>query len=213
MIGIIDYRMGNLRSVQKAFERVGAEAVIAASPAQLANIDRLVLPGVGAFADGVTHLTESNWIEPIVSHIESGKPFLGICLGMQLLFEDSLEGAPSPDQPVRGLGVLPGHVIPFAINDRTPRRMKIPHMGWNTISWTRDDPMLRGVHQGAAAYFVHGFLARPDETAAQPITSATTDYGGPLCASVWRNNIWATQFHPEKSQRVGLKMLANFVAA
>lgn len=213
MIGIIDYRMGNLRSVQKAFELLGAEATILSSPVQMPDVDHLVLPGVGAFADGMTHLRQMGWTDAIANFIGSQRPFLGICLGMQLLFSGSQEDASSPDQLVDGLGVLPGTVERFNRPTMGGKRLKVPHMGWNTITWNRDDPLLRGVDQDSAVYFVHCYYVSPEESRPDNITSATTDYGGPFCASIWRDCIWATQFHPEKSQRVGLKMLANFIDA
>lgn len=213
MIGIIDYGMGNLRSVQKAFGLLGATAVILRSPGELDHVERVVLPGVGAFADGMQHLTQRGWVQPFLRHIESGKPTLGICLGMQLLFESSEEDAVSPDRPVVGLGVLPGRVVRFCGDQYGPGLKKVPHMGWNTIAWTRDDPLFAGLLDGPAVYFVHSYYAKPVEPAtAAPIASSFADYGGSFCASVWRENIWATQFHPEKSQRVGLHMLRNFVA-
>ncbi len=217
MIGIIDYGMGNLRSVQKAFELLGAEAVILAGPegpggVDLSAVAKLVLPGVGAFGDGIEHLRQRGWVEPIKAFVASGRPFLGICLGMQLIFESSEEDAPSPNQPVSGLGLLPGRVVRF----RPPGvpaglRLKVPHMGWNTLAWRREDPLLKGLAQESAVYFVHSYYVKPMESAQAPITSAVSDYGGPFTASIWRDNIWATQFHPEKSQRVGQKILANFV--
>jgi glutamine amidotransferase len=212
MIGIIDYGMGNLRSVQKAFELVGARAVILPGP-QVEKIDKLVLPGVGAFGDGMEQLRQRGWIEPVRAFIQAGKPLLGICLGMQLLFEDSQEDAPAANRPVAGLAVLPGHVVRFR-NDRPVDgvRLKVPHMGWNSLRWRRDDPLLRGLEQDAAVYFVHSYYPQVDETAQRPISSARAEYppGAPFSASIWRDNVWATQFHPEKSQHVGLKMLANF---
>lgn len=213
MIGIIDYGLGNLRSVQKAFETVGAQAVILRDPDDppgFDNLDKLVLPGVGAFADAMRFLDQRGWIEPIRRFIVQGRPFLGICLGLQLLFEGSEEGAPDPDHLVPGLAILPGKVLRFRFAG--PQRLKVPHMGWNSLSWHRPDPLLAGLDQGAAVYFVHSYHALPRESPDQPITSATADYGQPFTASIWHNNIWATQFHPEKSQRVGLKMLANFAA-
>lgn len=218
MIGIIDYGMGNLRSVQKGFERVNAEAALLPSPDQLDGITHLVLPGVGAFADGMKHLAERGWIEPIHAFVATGKPFLGICLGMQLLFESSTEDAPSDDQPVAGLGVLPGHIVQFDVN-RGGQRIKVPHMGWNTIAWQGDFKLFDGLQPGAAVYFVHGYFA---EAGAQNngasnnngMTTAVTEYpqGQPFTCAAHRGNVWATQFHPEKSQHVGLKMLANFAA-
>lgn len=212
MIGIIDYGMGNLRSVQKAFEHVGAGAVVLESPSDIHRAGGLVLPGVGAFADGMSNLRSRGWIDPIRESIDSGRPFLGICLGLELLFEGSEEDAPSRDDLVPGLAVLPGPVVQFASKTTGGGRLKVPHMGWNTITWRRDDPLLRGLNQDDAVYFVHSYFAKPVEKTSSPVTSAVADYGGGFCASLWRDNVWATQFHPEKSQRVGLKILANFAA-
>jgi len=210
MIGIIDYGMGNLRSVQKAAQRLGAEAGVVDTPEAIPAADKLILPGVGAFADGMEQLTGRGFVEPIHDFIQTGRPMLGICLGMQLLFESSEEDAETPDQPVSGLGVLPGRVVRFTV-DQPPLRLKVPHMGWNTLTWQRDDPLLAGIEQRSQVYFVHSYHALPTESDASPLTSAWTEYGGPVCATVWRDNVWATQFHPEKSQRVGLKLLENFV--
>jgi glutamine amidotransferase len=218
MIGIIDYGMGNLRSVQKAFEHVGSDARILQSPDDLTGIEKLILPGVGAFADGMTHLNERGWIAPIKDFADSGKPLLGICLGMQLMFDGSQEDAPSPDELVPGLALLPGEVLQFQITELAaeagvnPGRMKVPHMGWNSINWKREDPLLAGLDQGCYVYFVHGYYVTVAEASDKPVASASCDYGGNFCASIWRDNLWATQFHPEKSQGVGLKMLTNFAA-
>lgn len=212
MVGIIDYAMGNLRSVQKAFEHVGARTVILCSPEEADRVDKLVLPGVGAFADGMAHLTQRGWVDRIGAFIRSGRPFLGICLGLQLLFDGSQEDAPGPEQPVPGLSVLPGGVVRFGGCDVAGRRLKVPHMGWNTIRWQREDPLLDGLNQDDAVYFVHSYYAQPDRCDGADVVSATADYGGPFCASVWHGNVWATQFHPEKSQSVGLKILGNFAS-
>jgi len=218
-IAIINYGVGNLRSVQKALERVGHDAVIAASPVDASAAEKLILPGVGAFADGMALLEQHGWVEPVRRHVEAGKPLLGICLGMQLLFDGSEENAPSADQPVPGLGLLPGQVVRFREDggagggDATGGRLKVPHMGWNTISWTRDDPLLAGLAQDSHFYFVHSFYARPPGSGTgsdDGVTSARCHYGGPFTATVWRGNLWATQFHPEKSQQVGLALLKNF---
>ncbi len=206
MIGIIDYGMGNLRSVQKAFEAIDARAEIIAAPEAAAGCARLVLPGVGAFADGMANLRQGGWPTAIGDFIASGRPLLGICLGMQLLLQSSEEDAPSPDEPVTGLGVFPGRVVRFQC-DTSAARLKVPHMGWNTLRWARPDPLLAGLQQDCAVYFVHGYHA-VDVPA--DLASAVCDYGGEFCATLWRDNVWATQFHPEKSQRVGLRMLANF---
>ncbi len=211
MIGIIDYGMGNLRSVQKGFERVGADAVLLRGPDEVGRIDRLILPGVGAFADGMEHLESRGWIGAIGDFIASGKPFIGICLGMQLLFDSSTEDAPSLDQPVAGLGVLPGRVVEFDVN-RGGQRIKVPHMGWNTVAWEGHFALFNGLEPGAAVYFVHGFYAEAVDVDSNGMATATTEYpvGAPFTCAAHKDNVWATQFHPEKSQTVGLRMLANF---
>ena len=197
-IVIVDYGMANLRSVQKAFERVGHAAIITSEPAVISGADRLVLPGVGAFQDAIARLRETHLAEPIIDHIRTGRPFLGICLGLQLLFSRSSE-----DGLHLGLDVLPGEVVRF---ENHPG-LKVPHMGWNQLTFTGDCPLFRGIEPRSAVYFVHGYYAKPtDET----MISATADYPTPFAAAVWRDNLYATQFHPEKSQSVGLAMLKNF---
>ncbi len=207
MIGIVDYGMGNLRSVQKAFELLGARALVAADPAKLLQAERLVLPGVGAFADGMAHLRERGLVEMVHQFIASGRPMLGICLGMQLLFEGSQEDAPSDNEPVPGLGVFAGQVVRFEGTAYGAGKLKVPHMGWNRLSFPRRTPLFADLPGEPAVYFVHGYYAQPD---GEGVIAATADYGRPFCAAVARDNIVATQFHPEKSQRVGLKMLSNF---
>ena len=211
MIGIINYRMGNLRSVQKAFETLGVQAVILSSPQQAGEVDRLVLPGVGAFADGMKYLNEMGFSDAIRDFISTGRPFLGICLGMQLLFEGSQEDAISAGELVDGLAVFRGHVLRFQGDQYGPGMLKVPHMGWNTLRWQRDDPLLAGLDQDCAVYFVHSYYPQPVECQGEDCTSAIARHGLDFCASLWRGNVWATQFHPEKSQRVGLKMLSNFL--
>jgi glutamine amidotransferase len=198
MITIIDYGMGNLRSVQKGFARVGAEAVITANPADIARAERLVLPGVGAFRDAIACLRSQGFVEPILGHIQSGKPFLGICLGLQLLFERSFE-----DGEYAGLGVVAGDVVRLPAADG----LKIPHMGWNQLRIRRPSPLLRGIESGSYVYFVHSYHVVPHDPS---LVAAETDYAAPFVSIVWRDNIVATQFHPEKSQQVGLAMLRNF---
>jgi len=208
-IAIIDYRMGNLRSVQKAVEHVGGEAELINTPDAVANADKLILPGVGAFGDGMRFLDELGFSDPIRQFVQTGKPLLGICLGMQLLFDGSEEDAP-PDADnglVTGLGILPGRIVKFDVQ-RGGQRLKVPQMGWNSLSWGKPDPLLNGLDPGAAVYFVHSYYAKPDD---ESLTSARADYGGDFCASVHTDNLFATQFHPEKSQRVGMRILKNFV--
>src|SRR3954468_7672626 len=194
---IVDYGMANLRSVQKAFERVGAAAEITSDPAAVAAADKGVLPGVGAFRDAIARLRESGLAGPIVSHIEAGRPLLGICLGLPLLFT-----RPPEDAVHEGLNVLPGEVVRFP---KVPG-LKVPHMGWNQLRFRGACPLFRGLPPESAVYFVHSYYAAPAEPA---LTSATADYPEPFAAAVWRDNLFATQFHPEKSQDVGLRMLEN----
>ncbi len=214
-IAIIDYRMGNLRSVQKAVEHVGGEAALVNTADAITKADKLILPGVGAFGDGMRFLNELGLSGPIREYVQTGKPVLGICLGMQLLFDGSEEDAPPPDVSssdvnnglVTGLGILPGRIVKFDVQ-RGGQKVKVPQMGWNALQWDRPDPVLNGLEQGSAVYFVHSYYARPADDS---LTSARADYGGDFCASIHRENLFATQFHPEKSQRVGMKILKNFV--
>lgn len=197
-IVIVDYGMANLRSVQKAFERVGHAAEISADPAVIAAADRLVVPGVGAFQDAIARLNEIHLADPIRSHVNQGKPFLGICLGMQLLFDRSEE-----DGIHTGLGIVPGAVVRF---DAIPG-LKVPHMGWNQLDFPNDCPLFRGIAAGSAVYFVHSYYAQPTDPT---VVAATANYPTPFTAAIWRENLYATQFHPEKSQTIGMTMLKNF---
>ena len=199
-LSIIDYGMANLRSVQKAFEHVGTHAQIISQPEQIEKADKIVLPGVGAFQDAVRTLRDKELAGPIVRHIEAGKPFLGICLGLQMLFDVGYE-----DGEHRGLGVLKGKCVRFDVDE--VMGLKVPHMGWNQLEVRRQSPLLRDLPTGCNVYFVHGYHVVPDD---QSVIATTTDYGHPFVSSIWRDNIVATQFHPEKSQKVGLQMLANF---
>ncbi len=208
MIGIIDYRMGNLRSVQKALQRVGGEAHFIRTPGEFRDCDKIVLPGVGAFGDGMTHLREQGLVEPIRHFIDAGRLFLGICLGAQLLFEGSEEDA-TPGTLVPGLGVFEGSVRLFHGAPFGAGKLKVPHMGWNTLTVDESDPLFASVAQGSAVYFVHSYHLAPSD---ESIISARCEYGRSFCASLHRGNVFATQFHPEKSQLVGLRLLANFVA-
>lgn len=198
MIAIIDYQMGNLRSVQKGFEKVGHEAVITSDPRQIAQASKIVLPGVGAFGDAIAELRNRDLIGPITDAIESGKPFLGICLGLQLLFDVSYEGGEH-----EGLGLVRGKVIRFQV----PAEFKVPHMGWNRAQIRRPAPILDGIEDGTHFYFVHSYYVVPDDP---DVVAIETDYHRPFCAMIWRDNLFATQFHPEKSQSLGLRMLKNF---
>jgi glutamine amidotransferase len=202
-IVIIDYGMGNLRSVQKAFEQVGCTAVVTADPDVAAQAGKLVLPGVGAFRDCMRNLEEGGFVAPIKAHIAAGKPFLGICLGLQLLFAASEEFGRHA-----GLGIIPGKVVRFpdgALEAGT--LLKVPHMGWNRIAIRRPAPLFRGIADGSFVYFVHSYYVVPEDPA---VVATETGYGRTFCSSIWRGNVMATQFHPEKSQAVGLQMLRNF---
>lgn len=200
MIAIIDYGMGNLRSVQKGFERVGHQAIVTADPTELARAEKVVLPGVGAFEDAIAELRRRGLVEPTLAAINSGKPFLGICLGLQLLFETSHENGRH-----EGLGVLRGDVVRFEL----PREFSVPHMGWNQLSIRRRAPLLEGIEEGSQVYFVHSYYVVPTD---RDVIATETDYHEPFCSMIWRDNLFATQFHPEKSQAIGLKLLANFAA-
>jgi glutamine amidotransferase len=200
-LAIVDYGMGNLRSVQKAFERLGHAALVTREPERIAAAAGVVLPGVGAFGACMTNLTSLGLVEPVRDAIASGKPFLGICLGMQLLFEESEEFG-----PVAGLGVLRGRVVRFAPD---PER-KVPHMGWNRLRIVRRAPALVDVDDGAFVYFVHSYYPVPADPT---VIATTTEYGPEFASSVARDNVFACQFHPEKSQQVGLRLLDGFVRA
>lgn len=197
MIAIIDYGMGNLCSVQKALERIGAATQIIESPDILPDADKIILPGVGSFGDAMQELERRGFVIPLKQEVSSGKPLLGICLGLQVLFETSEE---SPG--ARGLGLIPGECRRFVTD------LKVPHMGWNQVRIKRRAPIFEGIEDGAYFYFVHSFYVIPREG---KDVASTTDYALDFCSSVWRDNLFATQFHPEKSQETGLRFLENFV--
>jgi glutamine amidotransferase len=198
MLAIIDYQMGNLRSVQKAFEHVGHAAAITSDPRVIEQADKVVLPGVGAFADAIAELRRRELIEPIRRAIAADKPFLGICLGLQLLFDVSYE-----DGQHEGLGVLAGDVRRFDV----PPEYKVPHMGWNQVQLRRRPPIFAGVDDEAHFYFVHSYLVVPRD---ESVIAGVASYPQPFCAMAWRGLLFATQFHPEKSQQSGLRLLKNF---
>lgn len=196
MIAIIDYGMSNLRSVRHALEYLGAEPRIVQSPEELEDARGIVLPGDGAFGQTMKNLQAGGWIEPLIAAIDGGMPFLGICLGMQLLFETSEELGEH-----RGLGVLPGRVVKFPTG-------KIPQVGWNQLQVQPNSQFLEGVSENAYAYFVHSYYCEPQDGG---IVSARTEYGINYASVVERGNVWGAQFHPEKSGEDGLQMLANFI--
>ena len=204
MIAIVDYGVGNLRSVQKALERVGAAAMVTGSPEMLDLAQGIVLPGVGAFGDGMDHLHVRGLVAPVLRQVDRGKPLLGICLGMQLLFDESEEMGHH-----RGLGLLPGRVVRFPDGE-----LKVPHIGWNQLRLAEglgqkaEGRLLEGIPDGAYAYFAHSYYPVVEEPSD---VLATTEYGVEFASVVGRGKIWGAQFHPEKSQEVGLQLLENLV--
>lgn len=198
MIAIVDYGMGNLRSVQKAMEYVGGEAVITRDAGVIADASHLILPGVGAFGDAMANLRRYRLIDPILQFVETGRPFLGVCLGMQLIFSESEENGIHP-----GLGLVPGRTVRFDI----PKAYKVPHMGWNRLECAAH-PLWEGLGDDPYVYFVHSYHAERDAVG----TIATAEYGYEFPAAVARGNVMGTQFHPEKSGDVGIRILRNFLA-
>lgn len=205
MIAIIDYGMGNLRSVQKGFENVGCEAVVTADPKAILEAERIVLPGVGAFRDCMRNLEEGGFIEPILRVVREGRLFLGICLGLQLLFTESEEFGRH-----QGLDIIPGRVLRFPEGmAEGGESLKVPHMGWNQLSFKRRPAAFEGLAEGTNVYFVHSYYVKPDD---ESVVATTTAYGIEFCSSIWKDNIVATQFHPEKSQENGLAILRQFAS-
>jgi imidazole glycerol-phosphate synthase subunit HisH len=196
MIAIIDYGMGNLRSVEKGFLKVGVNARVVTDPQAVDDASAVVLPGVGAFRDCMRNLEQASLLEPVVRTIQKGKPYLGICLGLQILFTESEEFG-----IYKGLDILKGKVVRFQVN------LKVPHMGWNNVKILHGPPIFDGINDDSFFYFVHSFYVAPDDN---NIVAATTDYGVTFTSMVWKENIFATQFHPEKSQDAGLRILRNF---
>ncbi len=209
MIAIIDSGIANLRSVQKGFARVGAAAEIVEDPRRLRAATGVVLPGVGAFADGIAKLRGAGFVEALGEEIARGKPVLGICLGLHFLFSESEEFGIH-----RGLDILRGRVVRFpatppapAAGPGGPTPLKVPHMGWNRVGIRRPSPLLEGIPDGSYFYFVHSYYVEPAD---RGVVAGTTEYGVPFTSVIWRENLFATQFHPEKSQTLGLQLLANF---
>ena len=198
MITILDYSVNNLRSVQKAFEHLGHRTQVTSDPDEIGRAEKLVLPGVGAFGEAMRNLSAKGLVEPVVNHAQSDKPLLGVCLGMQLLFDWSDElGLHS------GLGILGGRVRRFT----EASDLKIPHMGWSQLTFPRASKLYRGLDDGEMTYFVHSYHVLPEE---ESIVAATAHHGGTFVAGVERNNVMGAQFHPEKSSAVGLRILDNF---
>jgi glutamine amidotransferase len=196
MIAIVDYGMGNLRSVEKGFLKVGVDARVVRDPKAIDDAKGVVLPGVGAFKDCMRNLEQFSLIDSIVKSIQKGKPYLGLCLGLQVLFTESEEFG-----VYRGLDILPGKVVRFRIS------LKVPHMGWNTVQVLKRPPIFDGIDDASYFYFVHSYYVVPDNA---EVTAGMTEYGIPFTSMVWKENILATQFHPEKSQETGLRILKNF---
>ncbi|MBK3332241.1 imidazole glycerol phosphate synthase subunit HisH [Persephonella atlantica] len=198
MITVVDYGMGNLRSVAKALEKVGLEVKVSSKPEEIKNAKGIVVPGVGAFGDAMHNLDRLNLLQPVLSAINEGKPYLGICLGLQILFEYGYEFGEH-----EGLGVLKGKVVRFENREG----YKVPHMGWNQVWIKQKEGLFSGIKDGEYYYFVHSFYAVPQD---EKDTASITDYIVNFCSAVQKDNIWAVQFHPEKSQKAGLKLLENF---
>ena len=202
MIALLDYGSGNLRSVEKALRKVGADLHVTTRPESLRDARAIVLPGVGAFDDCISAMQRQELLGAVREFIQTGKPFLGICVGYQALFEKSEEF----NSCAAGLGIFGGKVVRFTERPG----LKIPQIGWNQLEITRPDcPLYKGIADGSHVYFVHSFYPQPTDPS---IVATRTDYGDPFASSVWRDNVFATQFHPEKSQAVGLRLLKNFVA-
>lgn len=200
MVAIVDYGVGNLFSLQSSFGAIGQEAEVTADPERILRADRVILPGVGAFADAAEKLRESGLAQTVRAVAEAGKPLMGICLGMQLLFERSLEYGEHP-----GLGLLRGEIRPIA--ERIPQGLKIPQMGWNALIFQKPEcPLFRKIREGEYVYFVHSYSAAGCEDS----LAATTEYGAELTACVWKGSVFGCQFHPEKSGKTGLAILRAF---
>ena len=202
VIALLEYGSGNLRSVEKALRKVGADLLVTTRPESLRDARAIVLPGVGAFDDCISAMQRQELLGALREFIQTGKPFLGICVGYQALFEKSEEF----NSCAAGLGIFGGKVVRFTARPG----LKIPQIGWNQLEITRPDcPLYKGIADGSHVYFVHSFYPQPTDPS---IVATRTDYGDPFASSVWRDNVFATQFHPEKSQAVGLRLLKNFVA-
>ncbi|MEF9437474.1 MAG: imidazole glycerol phosphate synthase subunit HisH [Candidatus Mariimomonas ferrooxydans] len=197
MIAIIDYGMGNLRSVEKGFLKVGIETTVTSKPEVIEKADGVVLPGVGAFRDCMKELKDLKLIDAVVATIKNNKPYLGICLGLQVLFSESEEFG-----RCKGLDIFRGRVIRFP-----EKALKVPHMGWNQVKIKKNNPLLNGIPDKTYFYFVHSFCIVPEDDS---IVSSTTEYGFEFTSMIWKDNVFAVQFHPEKSQHVGLIILENF---
>jgi glutamine amidotransferase len=196
MITVVDYKLNNLRSIENTLRRLGHDVQVTSDPEVVRNATKLILPGVGAFRDAMENLKNLGLVEPFVTRARAGVPTLGICLGMHLIFSESEEFGLN-----RGLDLIPGRVR------RIPGTVIVPHMGWNQLKLRKQNPLLAGIEPGSFVYFVHSYYVEPQST---DVTLATTDHGLEFAAIVHKDNLWATQFHPEKSQKVGERLLDNF---
>ena len=202
-IAIVDYQMGNLRSVQKALEHAGASATVTSDPDEIARANKVILPGVGAFGDAIRELRARNLVEPIVESIHAGKPFLGICMGMQVLLEQSEE-----NDGTSCLGLYEGSVKSFRRHVDPQEKIKVPHMGWNAIQQKQEHPLWSGIPQDSYFYFVHSYFVQPTDS---EYAIGRTDYGLEFASVIASDNVFAMQCHPEKSASNGLRLLANFI--
>lgn len=200
MVAIIDYGMGNIHSVQKALESLGTSTAVVTTADAVVKADKLVLPGVGAFDDAMSELENKGLVKAILDYVKTGKPFLGICLGLQLFFDKSQEA-----QSKKGLGIISGEVVRFD----NKLDLKVPHMGWNELILQKMNcPLLKGLNDSEFVYFCHSFYVKPAE---ESVSAAVTEYGVRFTSIVWRDNVYGVQFHPEKSQKTGMRVLENFV--
>jgi glutamine amidotransferase len=202
LIAIVDYEMGNVRSVQKAFERLGHVAEITPDPDRVRRAEGVVLPGVGAFGDCMANLVKGDLHEPVAEVIRAGKPFLGICVGLQILFTESEEFGRQ-----EGLGLVAGRVLRFPPRAPSGESLKVPHIGWNEVTWRRRAGIFGDLPEPSYLYFVHSYYVVPDDPA---WIAGTSEYGVPFAAAIAKDNVWGVQFHPEKSQSLGLSVLARF---
>ena len=207
-ICIIDYKRGNLANVRRGLADAGYDAFISENAEDIYDADGLLLPGVGSFADAMAVLEPSGQADAIRETVAKGKPFLGICLGQQLIYDEGDEGS-EDGQAVRGLGLVPGRVVRMPAEDDQGRKLKVPHVGWNSVKQLKDCPLFEGIPDESYFYFTHSYVGIPESSG---VCAGETVHAQPFCSVVWQGNVYATQFHPEKSSTLGMRMLANFGA-